>query len=102
MSDNVTPQRPLRTQQVPGDHRPRPALPLQGVQVYVVLLGEHPVAGSFEVTLRRQLLNVPARLASSGRRLVAPLPTYWPWQNPWQNLWHTSLASTGPPAPVTP
>ena len=38
-------------------------------------------------TLRRQLINVPARIASSARRLTVHLPRHWPWAPAWQDLW---------------
>jgi hypothetical protein len=41
-------------------------------------------------TLRRQLIAVPARIASSARRLVLHLPTRWPWATAWQDLWTTA------------
>ena len=31
-------------------------------------------------TLRAQLINVPARLAHSARRLHLHLPQHWPWE----------------------
>ena len=45
-------------------------------------------------TLRTQLINVPARVASSARRLTLHLPTGWTWEPAWQNLFH---AATAPP-----
>ena len=48
-------------------------------------------------TIRTQLINVPARLARSARRLTLHLPAAWPWQHGWQRL-HT--AATGPPLPA--
>ena len=48
-------------------------------------------------SLRRRLITVPARLASTGRRLVLHLPTQWPWAPAWTALWAT-ITSTGPPA----
>jgi len=48
-------------------------------------------------TLRTQLLNVPARVASSARRLTLHLPTDWPWAPAWQNLFD---AATAPPRTV--
>jgi len=39
-------------------------------------------------TIRRQLISVPARLASSARRLRLHLPTAWPWAQDWQQLFH--------------
>jgi hypothetical protein len=49
-------------------------------------------------TIRRQLINVPARLASSARRLVMHLPKDWPWQNGWDGLFTTAC---GPPTTAT-
>lgn len=46
-------------------------------------------------TLRTRIINVPARIASTGRRLVIHLPTHWPWASNWESLWSTA---TGPPA----
>jgi hypothetical protein len=37
-------------------------------------------------TLRRQLINIPARIAHRARRIVLHLPAHWPWQQPWQAL----------------
>jgi hypothetical protein len=45
-------------------------------------------------TIRAQLINVPARLARSARRLTLHLPAAWPWQHAWRRL---SAGSTGPP-----
>ncbi len=45
-------------------------------------------------TLRTQLINVPARLARSARRLVLHFPEHWPWQDGLQQL---LTATTGPP-----
>lgn len=45
-------------------------------------------------TLRRKIINVPARIAATGRRLILHLPTRWPWAEHWTAL-HT--AATGPP-----
>jgi len=37
-------------------------------------------------TLRAHLINVPARLARSARRLTLHLPEQWPWEPAWANL----------------
>ncbi len=50
-------------------------------------------------TIRRQLIAVPARLASSARRLVIDLPKDWPWQDSWEGLFY---AACGPPSPARP
>lgn len=49
-------------------------------------------------TLRTRIINIPARIAATGRRLVLHLPTHWPWATDWELLWSTA---TGPPAAVT-
>jgi len=46
-------------------------------------------------TIRRQLITVPARVATSARRLILHLPTNWPWWDSWQGLFN---AVCGPPA----
>jgi hypothetical protein len=46
-------------------------------------------------TLRRQLINVAARVTRSARRSTLRLPTTWPWATAWQQLF---TAATGPPA----
>jgi len=38
------------------------------------------------VTLRAQLINVPARLAQPTRQLVLHLPVDWPWETAWTQL----------------
>ena len=38
-------------------------------------------------TLRTHLITIPARIASSARRLVLHLPTDWPWSAAWEDLW---------------
>lgn len=45
-------------------------------------------------TLRARLINVPARIARSARRLALHLPAHWPWQTGWTALF---TATTGPP-----
>ena len=48
-------------------------------------------------TLRRTLINVPARAATSARRLVLHLPRGWPWQQDWNRLF---ARTCGPPTTV--
>ena len=50
-------------------------------------------------TLRRKLINVPARIAATGRRLVLHLPTHWPWADAWETL---HAVATSPPRTATP
>jgi hypothetical protein len=49
-------------------------------------------------TLRAQLINVPARLARSARRLVLHLPQHWPWRTAWQQLFDATLHPPPDPA----
>ena len=44
-------------------------------------------------TIRTQLINVPARLARSARRLTLHLPAGWPWEQAWRKM----LTGAGPP-----
>ena len=37
-------------------------------------------------TIRRTLITVPARIASSARRLTLHLPRDWPWESAWNTL----------------
>jgi len=41
-------------------------------------------------TLRTHLITVPARIATTARRLVLHLPTDWPWAPAWEDLWTTA------------
>jgi hypothetical protein len=38
-------------------------------------------------TIRRTLINFPARIASSARRIHVHLPERWPWEGPFTTLW---------------
>jgi hypothetical protein len=49
-------------------------------------------------TLRTRIINVPARIAATGRRLVLHLPTQWPWAANWHAL---HAVATGPPEHAT-
>ena len=42
-------------------------------------------------TIRAQLINVPARIARSARRLTLHLPTDWPWEPAWQQLFDRAV-----------
>jgi hypothetical protein len=49
-------------------------------------------------TLRRHLINVPARIARHGRgHLTLHLPAHWPWADAWTNTFHATHA---PPRPA--
>jgi len=58
---------------------------------------EHAVARG--ATLRRRIVNVPARLARPQRRPMLHLPRHWPWAAYWTRLWD-NVFTTGkaPPA----
>ena len=58
------------------------------------------LAGAFHAkartaTIRTQLINVPARIASSARRLRLHLPRDWPWQTGYEQLFNATLAPPG-------
>jgi len=44
-------------------------------------------------TLRSHLINIPARLAHSARKLVLHLPKHWPWQRAWEQLWDLTMGA---------
>ena len=49
-------------------------------------------------SLRRKIIQVPGRIASTARRLDLHLPTHWPWAYGWESL---HAHATGPPLTVT-
>jgi len=53
-----------------------------------------PHARATTATIRRRIINVPARVAFSARRLTLHLPTRWPWQDAWETIYATAF---GPP-----
>jgi hypothetical protein len=59
--------------------------------------GPHRAARA--ATLRRKIVNIPARLARPQRRPVLHLPRHWPWASAWLALWH-NIIGPGPPALV--
>ena len=61
--------------------------------------GQYAVARG--ATLRRRIVNIPARLARPQRRPVLHLPTHWPWSQPWLALWRNTIGAD-PPLPATP
>ena len=56
------------------------------------------LARATTATVRRKLIAVPARIASSARRVTLHLPTAWPWETAWTQLF---THSCGPPTPAT-
>lgn len=47
-------------------------------------------------TLRRHLVNIPARLARPQRKPILHLPTHWPWAPAWNALWHNIISHPHP------
>lgn len=60
--------------------------------------GTHTVARG--ATLRRKIINIPARLARPQRRPVLHLPSHWPWADHWLALWRNTIGHS-PPVTVT-
>ena len=56
------------------------------------------LAKATTATVRRKLITVPARLASSARRITLHLPTAWPWEPAWLRLF---THGCGPPTAAT-
>jgi len=57
------------------------------------------LAKATTATIRRKLIAVPARVASSARRVTLHLPTGWPWEAAWSDLFNRACGP--PPAPTT-
>lgn len=56
------------------------------------------LAKATTATIRRKLITVPARIASSARRLTLHLPRAWPWARAWHTLF--LFACRPPPTPT--
>src|SRR3954468_8665676 len=54
------------------------------------------LARAATATIRRKLINVPARVATSARRLRLHLPTNWPWEQAWSALYQVVLPARAP------
>jgi len=57
------------------------------------------LAKATTATIRRKLIAIPARVASSARRVTLHLPTAWPWETAWAELF--TRVCGPPPAPTT-
>jgi hypothetical protein len=55
------------------------------------------LAKATTATVRRKLIAVPARLASSAKRITLHLPQHWPWETGWTTLF---IRVCGPPVPA--
>ena len=62
------------------------------------LTGASTLAKAATATIRRRLITVPARIATSARRLHLHLPRGWPWQTAWSALYDAVFT---PPAAAT-
>jgi DDE family transposase len=51
-------------------------------------------------TLRRTIINIPARLARPQHRPILHLPTHWPWSKHWLGLWHNTIGHSPPLIPA--
>lgn len=49
-------------------------------------------------SLRKKIIDIPARIASTSRRLDLHMPVDWPSATGWESLWATA---TGPPSAAT-
>jgi hypothetical protein len=58
------------------------------------------MAKATTATIRRKLVHVPARTASSARRLTLHLPRAWPWEDAWTALF-TGLCAPPPTVATT-
>jgi Transposase DDE domain group 1 len=47
-------------------------------------------------TLRRALVNIPARMARPQRKPILHLPSHWPWEPAWRALWHNTIGQLTP------
>jgi DDE family transposase len=54
------------------------------------------LAKAATATIRRKLIHVPARIATSARRLRLHLPTNWPWEQDWTALHRLVLPARAP------
>jgi hypothetical protein len=53
-------------------------------------------------TIRRKLINIPARIASSARRITLHLPENWPWETGWTHLFDHAFTRPARPLPDPP
>ena len=60
--------------------------------------GAHALARG--ATLRRKIVNIPARLARPQRRPILHLPSHWPWAQQWLTLWRNTIGYSPPTAAI--
>jgi hypothetical protein len=54
------------------------------------------LAKATTATIRRKLVTVPARVATSARRLHLHLPSRWPWEQAWSALYEVVFPARAP------
>jgi hypothetical protein len=59
-------------------------------------LTDTALAKARTATIRRTLITLPARIASSARRLTLHLPRDWPWETAWKTLFTSAFGRTPP------
>src|SRR5271165_1298451 len=62
----------------------------------IIAGADHAVARG--ATLRRKLVNVPARFAAPARKPMLHPPAHWPWQAAWKTLWDSVISHHYPTA----
>ncbi len=60
-----------------------------------VASGDKHLARARWSTLQARIIHVPARIASTARRLDLHLPRDWPWAHGWEQLWATATQARG-------
>ncbi|MDI9940700.1 IS1380 family transposase (plasmid) [Rhodococcus opacus] len=60
------------------------------------LTGDPRLAKATTGTIRRTIVSVPARIASSARRLTLHLPQGWPWETAWNALFDNTFCRNHP------
>lgn len=60
------------------------------------LTGDPQLTKATTSTVRRTVVSVPARIASSARRLTLHLPQHWPWETAWNTLFDRAFGRTRP------
>ena len=59
-------------------------------------LGGKRLAKATTPTVRRTLICIPARIASSARRITMHLPARWPWETEWNLLFNNTIGRKQP------
>jgi len=65
------------------------------------VLAGGPHASARGATLRRKIVNIPARLTRPQRRPILHLPTHWPWSKSWLALWRNTIGHSPPVTATT-